>query len=477
MASGSPRSLSYDFVVIGGGSAGLTAARFANRLGKSVAILEANRLGGDCTWTGCVPSKALLRAARAAHDVRTAHFFGIESGAPQTQWPAVTARIKSVIDRIYAAESPQALEAEGIHTFLAPASFVAPHRVVAGDAVIEGKRFLLSTGARPSIPPIPGLDQVEYRTYETIWELEALPERLLIVGGGPIGCELAQAFQRLGSRVTVMETTDRLMGHAEPEVSGLISQVLSSEGVEVILSAAIDHVSMRDRQVLATIADREWTADTLLVATGRMPNVGTLKLENAGVEASDRGIRVDGSLRTSQKHIYAAGDCTGGVQFTHYAGWQGFMATRNALLPGKAKGILDTVPWGVFTDPEVAQTGLTEAAARERHGDSIQVAMWPLDDSDRAVIDSGEPGFIKAISTRKGRLLGVTIVSARAGEMVQEWTAALGQGTRLGDLALSPHVYPSYSMSAQQMAAEATVSSLLTGFKGKVVRTLSQFKR
>jgi len=463
-------------VVIGGGSAGLTAARFAARLGKRVAIVEANRLGGDCTWTGCVPSKALLRAARAAHDIQTAHLFGIEASEPRTRWPAVMARIRSVIDEIYTAESPQALEAEGIHTFLAPATFVDPHSVIAGDELIQGERFLLATGARPSIPSIPGLDQTNYLTYESIWGLEHLPGKLLIIGGGPIGCELAQAFQRLGSHVTILEATNRLLGNAEPEVSDLISRVLATEGVDVRLGANIDSVGARNGQSIVQAGSQEWTADTLLVATGRVANMATLGLENAGVASSTRGIQVDGSLRTSKKHIYAAGDCTGGPQFTHYAGWQGFMATRNALLPGKARGLLDNVPWGVFTEPEVAHVGLAEATARELHGDSVQVSMWPLESSDRAAIDSGEAGFIKAVTTKKGRLLGVTIVGARAGEMVHEWTVAISHGAKLKDLALAPHIYPTYSMSTQQMAAEAAVTGLLTGFSGKVVRALSRFK-
>ena len=476
MASGSPGHYSYDFVVIGGGSAGLTAARFAARLGKRVAIVEAARLGGDCTWTGCVPSKALLRAARAAHDVRTAPMFGIEAGEPRAQWPAVMARVRSVIDRLYAAESPGALEAEGIHTFLAPASFIDPHRVTAGDAVIEGKRFLIATGARPSIPPIPGLDRADYVTYESVWDLEALPGRLLIAGGGPIGCELAQAFRRLGSRVTIFEAAGRILGNAEPEVSDLIARVLSAEGVEVKLGATIDAVSSTGGQPTVRVAGQEWTADTLLVATGRAPSVENLGLDNAGVEWSARGIQVDGALRTSQKHIYAAGDCTGGAQFTHYAGWQGFMAARNALLPGKARGILSAVPWGVFTEPEVAQTGLAEAAARAQHGDSVSVTVWPLEASDRPVIDSGEAGFIKVVATKRGRLLGATIVGARAGEMIQEWTMAIRDRARLSDLALSPHIYPTYSMSTQQLAADAAVTGLLSGLSGKVILALSRLK-
>ncbi|MDE2779447.1 MAG: NAD(P)/FAD-dependent oxidoreductase [Chloroflexota bacterium] len=476
MASGSPGRYSYDFVVIGGGSAGLTAARFAARLGKRVAIVEGGRLGGDCTWTGCVPSKALLRAARAAHDVRTAHLFGIEAGDPRTQWPAVMSRVRSVINQLYASESPSALEAEGIDTYWGLASFIDPHRITAGDAVIEGKRFLLATGARPSVPPIPGLDRTNYVTYESIWDLEALPGELLIVGGGPIGCELAQAFRRLGSRVTVLESAGRILGNAEPEVSDLLTRVLVAEGVEVKLGVSIDAVSSTEGRPAVRVPGQEWTADTLLMATGRAPSIATLGLDNAGVEWTARGIEVDGALRTSQKHIYAAGDCTGGAQFTHYAGWQGFMAARNALLPGRARGLLHTVPWGLFTEPEVAQSGLTEAEARTRHGDSVRVTLWPLETSDRPVIDSGEAGFIKLVATKRGRLLGVTIVGARAGEMVQEWAMAIRNRARLSDLALSPHIYPTYSMSTQQLAADAAVTGLLSGLSGRVILALSRLK-
>ena len=465
---------SYDLVVIGGGSAGLTAARFAARLGRRVAIVEANRVGGDCTWTGCVPSKTLIRSARAAHEVRTADRFGIGTAEPCVDWPAIQERINSVIQEIYTAETPEALQSEGIDIFLGTAQFMDPHTLQVHESTLRGKSFLIATGARPSIPPIPGLEGVNYLTYETVWDVKSLPDRLLIVGGGPIGCELAQAFARLGVQVSLFEATQRILGQDEPEVSDLIADTLVSEGVELVLGKGVDSVFSTGAQITVSSGNREWSGDRLLVAAGRAPNVEGIGLENAGVTYSSRGIGVDRYLRTSQRHIYAAGDCTGGYQFTHYAGWQGFMAARNALLPGSARAAMDTVPWGVFTDPEVAHAGMTEAAAKARHGDKVRVVTWPLRGTDRAVIDGSDVGFIKAITLAKGHLLGAAIVAPRAGEMVHEWAVAIERGMKLGDLAATIHSYPTYSMSAMQMAADDGISRLLSGFTGKVVRALSR---
>lgn len=469
-----PVTAFYDFIVIGGGSAGLTAARFAARLGRRVALVEADRIGGDCTWTGCVPSKALIRSARAAHESRNAVRFGVEAGQPVVDWSAVRARIDSVIQQIYATESPEKLREEGIDVFLAPAAFLDRQALRVGDSVLQGRRFLICTGASPSIPSIPGLRQVNYLTYETVWSIDSLPERLIIIGGGPIGCELAQAFARLGTRVTLLEATHRVLGQDEPEVSDLIAETLVAEGVEIVLRHPVELVKESAGNIVTSSGVQEWSGDALLVAAGRAPNVENLGLENAGVAYSRQGIMVDRYLRTGQSHIYAAGDCTGGPQFTHYAGWQGFMAARNALLPGKSRGIRDAVPWGVFTDPEVAHAGLTEAEARLRCGDNVKVAIRPLQGDDRAVIDGLDGGFIKAITLPNGRLLGVAIVAPRAGEMIHEWAVAIQRGMKLGDLAGVIHSYPTYSMGAMQMAAEESISRLLSGFSGKVLRALSK---
>ncbi len=469
--------LSYDLVVIGGGSAGLTAARFAARLGRRVAIVEASRLGGDCTWTGCVPSKALIRAANVAQEVRFARYFGIDSGQPSVSWPAIKARISTVIRDIYTTETEELLRLDGIDTFLAPARFLDAHTLQVGESTLFGNRFLICTGARSAIPAIPGLQQVSYQTYETVWDMDDLPQRLLIIGGGPVGCELAQAFSRLGAQVVLFEATNRILGQVEPEVSNQIIRTLDSEGVEVVLRHPVELVREIEGEVVITSGMQEWAGDCLLVATGRTPNVDGIGLENAGVAYSRLGLSVDRFLRTSQRHIYGAGDCTGGPQYTHYAGWQGFMAARNALLPGRSPGVREGIPWGVFTDPEVAHAGLTEAEARLRYGDKVQSIKWPLEKTDRAVIDGSDEGFIKAITLARGRLLGVSIVAPRAGEMIHEWVVAIERRMKLGNLASAIHIYPTYSMSAMQMAAEDSLSRLLSGHSGKVIRALWRFNR
>ncbi len=473
MSPSQKTSGSYDFAVIGGGSAGLTAARFAARLGGKVVIIEAGRLGGDCTWTGCVPSKTLLRAARAAHEACHSDRFGISAPNSSTNFPALMDRLNAVIEAIYRPESPEQLRAEGIETIFGKAEFMDAHTVNVGDSVVSFRRLLLATGARPSAPPIPGLGETGYLTYETIWDLAELPERLLVIGGGPIGCEIAQAFTRLGSAVVLFEAAPRLLPNEDTEASAIIESALAGEGTEVRVSSAITQVKEIGDGYRVETAAGAWQGDKLLVATGRQPNLDGLNLEQAGVEYSRQGIKVDRYLRTSQRHIWAAGDCTGAPQFTHYAGWQGFMAARNALLPGKSKARLDAVPRAVFTDPEVAQTGLTEAQAREQFGDSVETAYWAMKDVDRAVIDGNLEGFLKVIIRRNGKILGATIVSPTAGEAIHQWSLAISQGLKLGDLANTMHVYPTYSIATMQLAAERRVSDLLQGVSGKLVRFLS----
>ena len=447
----------------------MTAARFAARLGRTVAIIEASRVGGDCTWTGCVPSKALIRAARACHETREARRFGISATEPQVNFPEVMARIRAVIEEIYTPESPEALQDDGIATYLSPASFLDPHHVLARDTTIGFKRLLIATGARPSLPPMGDLEHVNFLTYETIWNLETLPEHLLVIGGGAIGCELAQAFRRLGAKVALLEGADRILGQAEPEVSELMFRVLVSEGIELKTNIAVDSISESPAQIRVTSGADSWQGDQLLVTTGRLPHVQGMNLEGVGIAHSSQGITVDRFLRTSRRHIYAAGDCVGGPQFTHYAGWQGFMAARNALLPGRVQAKPDVTPWATFTDPEIAHAGLTESQAGEIYGDSVRTSNWPMTKVDRAVIDGSREGFIKAVTDGKGHILGVTLIGPRAGEMVHQWTLAMNQGLKLGDLANSLHVYPAYSISTMQMAAEDRVSRLLSGPTGKVI--------
>ena len=465
----------YDLAIIGAGSAGLTAARFANRLGKRVALIEANRVGGDCTWTGCIPSKALLQAARVAHTIRTAGRYGVIAGRPAVDFPGLMARIRSVVAQIYALESPDALRAEGIDVIESRAEFQDAHTVVAGPRRITAQSFLICTGASPLVPPVPGLAHTPYLTYETFWQLTALPARLIIIGGGPIGCELAQACQRLGSRVTLVEARDRLLPNDEPEASAIVANSLRDDGVDLQLSAPVESASRPDNgSVIVTAAGRDIAGDALLVAVGRRPNVAGLGLDAAGVAGDAGGITVNDFLRTGVRNIYAAGDCAGGYQFTHYAGYQGAMAVRNALLPGRARARPRHIPWATFTDPEVARAGCTEQEARQRFGDKVRVSAWPMSQIDRALTDGATDGFIKVVHRPDGTVLGATVAGQRAAEVIQEWAIAVDRRMKFGDLAKTLHAYPSLATGSQQLAWEAYLAGLTGGFRGRLLRWLSR---
>ena len=466
----------YDLAIIGGGSAGLTAARFANRLGKRVALIEENRLGGDCTWSGCVPSKALLHAAKLAHAIRNARRVGLSVPEPITEFPAVMSRIRAVIERIYSDESPQTLREEGIDVIEDRAEFLDNRKLVAGGTEISAKRFLICTGATPFIPPIPGLDRTPFLTYETFWQLQTLPSRLVIIGGGPIGSEVAQACQRLGSQVTLIEALDRILPGDDPEAAQLVAQSLAADGVDLRLSAPVDSVGAgcAADTVSVSAGGVAVAADALLVAVGRRPTVSGLGLEAAGIAHTERGICVNHHLRTRVKNIYAAGDCIGGHQFTHYAGFQGALAVRNALLPGNSRGIVNWIPWATFTDPEIAQTGYTETQARDHHGHRFRTSIIRMDQVDRAVIEDAVEGFIKVIHSNNGRVLGAIVVGPRASEVMQEWAIAIQHNMKLSDVLKTMHAYPSLTVGNQQLAWDVYMGALSGGITGKLLRWMSR---
>ena len=466
----------YDLIVIGGGSAGLTAARFARQLGLSVALVERDRIGGDCTWTGCVPSKALLKAAGLAYDMRSASRFGLlpPHNSP-VDFSMVMSRVRGVMQAIHDAESPDALREEGIEVVHGEARFIDSHTIRVEESHLAARRFLVCTGASSVIPAIPGLLEVLYLTYETVWGLTHLPSRLAVVGGGPIGCELAQAFLRLGSSVTLIEAENRLLLQDEPKASELIATRLKAEGLDLKLGTALGSVQPHEQGISLSLSDGEAIgADTLLMSVGRRPQLKSLGLESAGVAYDASGIRVDKNLRTTQRHIYAAGDCTGGYQFTHYAAFQGFMAVRNAFLPRNRRAVLGHVLWVTFTDPEVAHVGLTESQARDQNGADVEVSNWPMNQVDRAVVDGSEDGFLKVVHGQNGKLLGATVASPRAGELIQEWALALDHGLKISDLAQSLHAYPTYSLANQQLATQVTVERMLSGRMGKVIRRFAR---
>ncbi len=454
----------YDLIVIGAGSGGLTAVDFAHKLGVRVALVEKHRLGGDCTWTGCVPSKTLLHVAKVAHTVRTAQAVGISVGEPVVDMVQVQATVQQAIADVYQHETPEMLMAQGVDVFFGAARFVDSHHIQVGDSLLAGKKFVIATGAHPFIPPVPGLDAVPYLTYEQIFANDRLPTHLFILGAGPIGVEIAQAYARLGARVTLVDVA--LLPLEDADVGTMMQTVLVREGVRFVagLATAVSHT---DNQFQLTVGEQTLEGDMLLVATGRRANVAGLDLEKAGVAYSLKGIAVDEKLTSSVGHIFAAGDCIGGAQFTHLAGWQAFIAARNGLLPGKSKGVAAVLPYTIFTEPEVAQVGLTAVAAQQQFGDEVKLLKQTLDRLDRAVMDQAQAGFIKLVVLGNGRILGATIVSPRAGEMISEISLAMQNKIKLRGLADTLHPYPSYSIGLQLLAASQATDDFLTSTIGQ----------
>lgn len=464
----------YDLAIVGAGSTGLIAADFAVKLGARVALLERSRIGGDCTWTGCVPSKSLLKVARVAHEMRSASRFGVQSQSPVVDMEQVREYLRSAIHQIYQPTTPEALRAKGIEVHLGPVRFIDPHALMVGDKRITSTKILIATGARPNTPPIAGLKDATFSTYLDIFENDRLPEAMVVIGGGPVGVELAQAYSRLGSKVTIF--AEHLLVKEEAEASKIVREVFEREGIQVIAEKAQSVLNVPGG-VSVRSATHAQTCDLLLLATGREPTLDGLNLEAAGVRYTAHGIEVDNELQTSTQHIYAAGDVLGGMQFSHFAGWQGFQAARNALLPGNSAGFSAAVPRVTFCDPEVAQVGQTEAEARKSHHDDVTVLTWPISRVDRAVCDGDQDGLMKLVTTKAGKVLGATIVGHRAGDSIAELAMAMHHKLKVSDIASTIHPYPTYSTGIQLLATEMSVDNALTGLSGKVIRTASQFTR
>ena len=456
--AGRPAADRYDLVVIGGGSAGLTAARFAAQVGARV-LIAAERLGGDCTWSGCIPTKALIRAARRAHDGRRADF------------ARVMADVRAAVARVYAYETPEALAKHGIEVAIGEVRFIDRETVRTGDRAISAEHFVLCTGAGPFVPPIPGLESVRYLTYEALTDLDALPESMIIVGAGATGLEAGQALARLGSRITLIDQASSVLPDADPEAGVAIQRRLEEEGIEVQLSAEVSSVAAAGTEVVVGIGASHLKAASLLLATGRRPRVASLNLELANIDVHEGSVRVNEHLQTSNPRVYAAGDVTGGFQFTHYAGWQGYVAARNALLPGAQEGIRPNIPWAVFTDPEIAQAGLTETEARAQFTD-VQVHRLELQRVDRAQTEDERDGFLKLITRAGGKLVGAVVVSRAAGETINELALAIDRELTMSELASTIHAYPTFGFAVQQVAAEVTLEAATTGLRGRAARAM-----
>ncbi|MBA3433727.1 MAG: FAD-dependent oxidoreductase [Actinobacteria bacterium] len=438
------------------GSGGLVAAEFAASLGLRVAAVERHRVGGDCLWTGCVPSKALLASAKVAHHLRTADRYGLEAVEPEIDLAGVWRRIRAIQEQIAETDDdPARYEAMGVELVRGEARLAGENAVAVGERMLETRRILLCTGSRPAKPAVPGLEEAGFLTSENVFELERPPRSVVVLGGGPIGVELAQAMNRLGIRVTLLQRGDRLVPRDEPELAELLAGVLEDEGVDVRLGAEASRVTKeRELKIVESTNGERFEAEEILVAAGRTPTTDGLGLEEAGVDVERHGVVVDRRMRTSVSSIYAVGDVAGRYLFTHTAGHEAALAVRDMFFPGKGK-VSELVPWTTFTDPELAHVGLTSAEAEEQHGaKKVAVARVDLSHSDRARADGMTEGRIVLVTARD-KLVGAHILAPAAGEMIHEPTLAIRQGMKLRDLASMIHVYPTMTTSINLLAAEA----------------------
>lgn len=430
-----------DLLVVGGGTAGIVAAKTAAGFGAKVVLVERDRTGGDCLWTGCVPSKSLIAAAAAATTVRRGSAFGVTATDVTVDFKQVMQHVREAIAAIAPVDSPKALSDAGVTVVKGSARFTDDRTVAIGEHVIAFAQAVLATGARPTVPGIPGLETVDYLTSETVWDLTELPRRLLVLGGGSVGCELAQAFARLGSAVTLIESADTIVPREDPAAAAALTASMCSDGVEVLTAATAESIC----EHIVTLTDgRRVEFDRALVAVGRTPRTDALGLETAGVTLDERGyVHVDAQLRTSNPRIWAAGDLTGHPQFTHTAGMHGSIAATNAILG--LRRTVDTTgePRVTFTDPEIAVVGIDPRTARRITG--LRVQTLSHGHLDRAIAEADTGGLTQLVVDRKHRIVGASIVGPRAGETIGEMVLAVKHGMRTRDLAGATHPYPTYN--------------------------------
>ena len=471
-------TLKPDLCIIGAGSAGLSIAAGAAQMGAKVVLIEAHKMGGDCLNTGCVPSKSLLAAAKVAKVATASGRFGVTYSGRTVDFAAVNAHVHAVIAGIAPHDSVERFEGLGCTVIQDRARFTGPDEVTAGGQTIRARRFIIATGSRAATPPIPGLKDVPFFTNENIFDNTTLPEHLIIIGGGPIGCEMAQAHRRLGSRVTVIDLVS-IMPKDDPDAVDVVRRRLIAEGVALNENAKIARVEKTTggvRVVLAAGAgETPVEGSHLLIAAGRKPNVEDLGLDAAGIAFTPKGVTVDRSLRSSNRRVYAAGDVAGGYQFTHLAGYHAGIIIRNVLFRMPAKTDLSALPWVTYTDPELVQVGLDEASARAAHCDAIKVLRADFSGNDRAQAEGETDGFLKVIIGKGGRILGATMVGAHAGELILPWVLAISQKLKIGAMASLIAPYPTLSEISKRAAGSYYTPSLFSPRTRSIVRFLGRF--
>lgn len=471
-------SQKYDLIVIGGGSAGLVAAGGAGLLGARVALIEKRLLGGDCLYTGCVPSKSLIRSAKFAGDLRRAADFGFSISDFEfygKSFASITDRVRKIIETIEPHDAPEKFEKMGVEVIFGTPRFLNPFEieVLLNDSketkILKTRRFCISTGSSPFVPPVEGLTETGFITNEEVFRLQDLPERLIVLGGGAIGAELGQAFARFGAKVTIVEMENRILSKEDEETSIFLEAVLQNEGVTLLTkSKAVKARKNKHGEKVLTVENdgktQDIVADEILAAVGRRPNTKGLDLEKAGVRYDEKRIQTDAYLRTSQKHIFAAGDVTNHFQFTHTADYEAQIVLQNCFLfyPFTKKADYRVVPWATFTEPEAARVGLTEKEAREKHG-NIKIIKVLFAENDRAQAEGEAEGFAKIILSGK-QIVGAHIVGLRAGELIHEFVLAMKLNLSLDDLNQAIHVYPTLSKITQAVATQQMFERLQSPF-------------
>jgi pyruvate/2-oxoglutarate dehydrogenase complex dihydrolipoamide dehydrogenase (E3) component len=469
----------YDVVVLGGGSSGLVAAKLVNGLGKKVALIEKRKLGGDCTWFGCIPSKTLIKSANIAHQMTRIGQFGIKTESDiKLNADNVMAHVRAVVQADADGHPPEAFQSEGIDVLFGASKFLDSHRIKLDERQITSAKFIVCTGSHPFIPPIEGVEKIPYLTNETIFDLEKLPKSIIILGGGPIGSEICCAMNRLNVQVTVVEKAAHILSREDEELSVRLMDSLASEGVKFLTKAEVAKLAQQDGQIIATVLNDsggsyQITAESILIAVGRRPNIDDLDLEKAGVEFDRKGIKVDKFLRTSARNIYAAGDVVPPYLFTHIAEYEAIIAATNACLPINRRVNYKNVVWCTYTDPELAHAGLTERQGKEQYGEKIRVYRWEHKDVDRAKTDLTTNGVSKFICDKKGKILGIHILGYSAAELMHEAQLAKSLGVPLSKIASVIHAYPSYSDAVRQPAKKCYIYKIQNNF---LIRLLKRLK-
>lgn len=449
----------FDLIVIGSGAAGAAAAKAARAQGRSVAIVERDKLGGDCPNYACVPTKALLRSARVYALLKRAAEFGLHTGSVDFNWSEVIARKERIVSRTGAASAEEHYKKKGIAVFKGEASFVDKNRVRAGDQILSGERIMIATGTKPAIPKIEGLNETEVITNIEAVSLRKLPKSIIIVGGGPVGCEFAQLFSTFGVEVTVLEMNKTILAHEEPELAEIVRRALESNSVSVLTEVKIERVGHDSQRKKVEIKvggqQREFFAEEVLIATGREPRISSLNLEAAGVKTGKDGVAINEYLQTTQPHIYAGGDVSGPFLYTHFAHYQGELAGRNMFSEEPRHADYRIVPRVTFTDPEIASVGMTEEQARQDH--KVISATYEIAALGKALVESEEQGLVKIVADAgSGEIFGAHIVASAAGEMVHEIVSAMARHATVRDLDTAMHAFPTFAQGIKGAAGSWT---------------------